>query len=75
MKNFGHYTSIPGLIGILEAEELWATNIKFLNDEHEFQHAIELFKEVIPKANITPEDKNYSLYSEYEKRILEILTS
>ncbi|MDP3517164.1 MAG: DUF2971 domain-containing protein [Pseudohongiella sp.] len=75
MTNFGHYTSISGIKGILEVEELWATNIKFLNDEHEFQHAIDLFKEVIPKAKITKKDRNYDLYAEYGKRIIDSLNS
>ena len=45
----GHYTSQNGLIGILSEEIVWATNIKFRNDEHEFQDALESTKEVLIK--------------------------
>jgi hypothetical protein len=44
---YGHYTSTAGLLGIVRDERLWATNIKFLNDEHEFLHAVGLIKEII----------------------------
>lgn len=38
-----HYTTTEGLLGILESEELWATNILFLNDTSELVDAIKLF--------------------------------
>jgi hypothetical protein len=47
---YGHYTTATSLIGILEHEVLWATNIKFLNDEHEFQHALDLARKVIIRS-------------------------
>jgi hypothetical protein len=63
--DYGHYTSPGGLMGIVRDEGLWATNIKFLNDQHEFQHALDLIKRIINKrtalfgASIPP------LYSEF----------
>ena len=39
-----HYTSAPGLIGIIQTHEIWATNIHFLNDAQEFQFAINRFQ-------------------------------
>lgn len=47
---YGHYTTATSLIGILKNEVLWATNIKFLNDEHEFQHALDLARKVIIRS-------------------------
>jgi hypothetical protein len=44
---YGHYTSPGGLLGIIRDEFLWATNIKFLNDQHEFQHALKLIKTIL----------------------------
>jgi hypothetical protein len=44
---YGHYTSPGELLGIIRDEFLWATNIKFLNDQHEFQHALKLIKTIL----------------------------
>jgi len=48
----GHYTSMAGLMGIVGTELLWATNIKFLNDEHEFQHALDLVKQLMESDRV-----------------------
>jgi hypothetical protein len=37
-----HYTSHAGLTGILEKRALWATNIRCLNDEREYELAVTL---------------------------------
>lgn len=66
---YGHYTTLAGLMGIVKSETLWATNIKFLNDEQEFQHALDMIKEIIPKANIAPQHSQYSSHREYVDRI------
>lgn len=66
---FGHYTSQTGLMGIISNETLWATNINFLNDEHEFQHALNLIRDIIPTSNITPDMKDHSIYVKYRKQI------
>jgi hypothetical protein len=34
-----HYTSEAGLRGILESDRIWATDVRFLNDDTEFQRA------------------------------------
>lgn len=39
-----HYTSAEGLLGILKGKKVWATNLSFLNDAKEFEHAIEVTK-------------------------------
>ena len=39
-----HYTSGTGLLGILNADAIWATKIHFMNDTREFRHAIDLAK-------------------------------
>lgn len=36
-----HYTGYPALTSIVERQELWASNIHFLNDEMEFKHGFE----------------------------------
>lgn len=39
-----HYTSVPGLKGIIDSGGLWATRSSFLNDETELKYGIKLFK-------------------------------
>jgi len=73
--SYGHYTSLSGLMGIVKDEIIWATNIKFLNDEHEFQHALDLIKDIISRSKITSDHRNYSLHKEYVNHITERLDS
>lgn len=51
--NLYHYTSGTGLLGIVDSDSVWATQIHYLNDSKEFQHAIDLAKEVL---DATPMD-------------------
>jgi hypothetical protein len=55
-QTYGHYTTLAGLLGIVKTESIWATNIKFLNDEQEFLHALGLIKEIIATSKITNKD-------------------
>jgi len=38
-----HYTSVTGLNGILSTRTIWASDCRYLNDQKELVHAIELF--------------------------------
>lgn len=67
---YGHYTSQRGLLGIVSNEVLWATNIKFLNDEHEFQHALDLIREIIPTSKITPGMKEHEAHRGFIEKLL-----
>lgn len=56
-----HYTSPTGLIGIVESKKLWATNIRYLNDAKELDHAVEYFLLCLknlsrPGNSYTPEE-------------------
>jgi len=44
-----HYTSIFGLISIIESQSLFCTNINFLNDKREFKYGVSVIEEVIQK--------------------------
>jgi len=44
---FFHYTTYSGLLGILNTEKLWATNIDYLNDYTEFVNALDIAKSQI----------------------------
>lgn len=72
---FGHYTSIPGLIGIIRDNSLWATNIRFLNDEQEFKHALDLVKNLIPNSRITKEQPDNALHKQFIEGIQKELKS
>lgn len=37
-----HYTTQPGLLGIIGETQIWATHTQFLNDRREFLHGIDL---------------------------------
>lgn len=45
-----HYTSATGLIGILRSREAWASNVAFLNDIKEVDHAVEYARLAIDNA-------------------------
>jgi len=37
-----HYTDLEGLMGIFDTGELWATDVRFMNDTSEYDHANEM---------------------------------
>src|SRR3954462_12802743 len=41
-----HYTTQPGLLGITNAREIWATQVRYLNDASEFQHAVSIAEDI-----------------------------
>ncbi|MBZ9974206.1 MULTISPECIES: DUF2971 domain-containing protein [unclassified Mesorhizobium] len=42
-----HFTTLPGLLGIVENRCLWASNVSFLNDRRELQHGISAAEKVL----------------------------
>ncbi|NIJ46653.1 hypothetical protein FHR24_003148 [Wenyingzhuangia heitensis] len=52
-----HYTDLNGLVSILENQQLYCTNIKFLNDKKEYNHGIELLLKIIESIEIKKENK------------------
>lgn len=46
-----HYTSVQGFQGIVTSKEIFATDIRFLNDRTEFIHAREIAAQVIAETN------------------------
>ena len=45
-----HYTTHAGLIGIAASKQLWATHLRFMNDNREVDDGISLFERAIDKA-------------------------
>ena len=65
-KHCGHYTTQTGLMGIISTESIYATNIMFLNDEQEFQHALILIKDILTKSDkIKPDSHLHSVYQQF----------
>lgn len=69
-----HYTSQEGLLSIIEYEKLWATNIKYLNDNKEYNDAIDHLSKLIPTGNLDNNFEN-SVVDTYKKLLIESLDS
>jgi hypothetical protein len=68
-NDYGHYTTQAGLMGIIGSQKIWATNIKFLNDEGECQHAIDLIKEIVPTSKIKEDHPDYEVYKQFSSAL------
>lgn len=44
-----HFTTISGLLGIIESNSIWASNVSFLNDKKELKHGIDAASNVIKR--------------------------
>ncbi len=71
-----HYTTQPGLLGILQNKTIWASHTQYLNDQREFRHAIEVVKRVLLNMQLGPDYGNErELLSEMEKAASEGIES
>lgn len=73
-----HYSSPTGLVGIIKSRQVWATNISFLNDANEIEHAVDYARNAIEnfrrknhwtEEEITLLDKMHSSAGSAAKRI------
>jgi hypothetical protein len=42
-----HYTGAQGFLGIIQSQAIWASNIRYLNDAQELDHAVKLAQQII----------------------------
>lgn len=56
-----HYTDIRGLLGIIESNEMWATDIQYLNDAAEFNYAKNLIHKKFRKLFRNEKNANKTL--------------
>lgn len=65
-----HYTGLAGLQGIVEHQELWASNIWYLNDTREYLHATEVIKDLIRTVAVSKSDQEAALQllADYQNR-------
>ncbi|MEI8225983.1 MAG: DUF2971 domain-containing protein [Bacteroidota bacterium] len=82
-KPLYHYTSQKGLLGILQTQKLWMTNILYLNDSSEFKYTIDLVtseiknrKEQLEKKGLPLLPYRGDLYDRYNtvERVFDILS-
>ena len=52
-----HYTSAGGLLEIVQSNQIWATNLEFMNDFLEVKYAKELFMEVVQRERRASRNK------------------
>lgn len=69
----GHYTDTEGLLGIIKSKEIWLTNIKFLNDEQEFNHTIDLIRNILKNPKIASNDTRYETVKSLSVELLETI--
>lgn len=68
-KSLFHYTTVPGLFGIIENECFWLTNIQYMNDLSEIRYAKNLIKDML--AQLSLKDKYVDGFSKYLNRVEE----
>jgi hypothetical protein len=51
-----HYTTVEGLVGIVESDDLWLTDYEFLNDATEVRYGLNLLASVLQDAVATDKD-------------------
>jgi hypothetical protein len=54
-----HYTTIAGLMGIIESKSLWASQIQYLNDSLEFNPAIDIARKNIENPSWIGKSEDY----------------
>jgi hypothetical protein len=52
-----HYTSLGGLLGIVERKQIYATDIRYLNDREEFVHAQAFVDQVVGELDEVDENR------------------
>lgn len=48
-----HYTTAAGMVGIVRAQSLWATEVNYLNDASEARHGTDLFLKTLAEHDLT----------------------
>src|SRR5687767_5668192 len=58
-----HYTGQAGCIGIMQTQCIWATSIRFFNDEKEFTLAHDRIWELLTEFRETEPEEDWSFYN------------
>lgn len=68
-----HYTSVQGFQGIVTSKEIFATDVRFLNDRTEFIHAREIASQVVAETN--EYGANFFPARDYSKKAVDLAFS
>lgn len=60
--DFCHYTSLQGLIGIVENNEIWLSDHRFVNDELEYEYGKQLALSTIAEMARSEENTEFSAF-------------
>lgn len=52
-----HYTTISGMVGIVEGGAIWASDIRYMNDSSELSYAMDVVADVIKEVGASIENK------------------
>jgi hypothetical protein len=70
-----HYTSLRGLMGIVEGGAIWASEIKYLNDSEELTHLAEWIRSEIALKRGPSDQEGSSIMSQFQEWSRERLTN
>jgi hypothetical protein len=62
-----HYTTQEGLIGVIEKQEFWATDVRFLNDKREFEDGLKTAIEMAAQASAESGEDGQETVAYFEK--------
>lgn len=65
-----HYTDQSGFMGIFLNQELWATKIQYLNDEKEYNLALELAEHILKERIQKTKERTLKTRLEYYLEII-----
>jgi len=65
-----HYTDREGLRGIVGNKQLWATHIRYLNDEREVEHGLDIIKQIYSQRKGEADSKRIELYYEHNEKMI-----
>jgi hypothetical protein len=64
-----HYTTQDGLLGIIEKQEFWATDVRFLNDTREFEDGLRTAIEMSAKCSADAGEDGRKTVSYFEEAL------
>ncbi len=70
-KNLCHYTTQTGLKGILDSKQLWATDVRFMNDSQEYVYALDLAIQYLKHSPLQSNDDSRKAFAESALKFLD----
>jgi hypothetical protein len=61
-EKFCHYTNLHGMVGIIESQQVWLTDHRFLNDTQEISYGRSLATRIISSISESESNKEFALF-------------